>query len=550
MMMLGLFGCFSTVDFTAGIPNSNPDAEFMDADSVKHPDAMNIDAGLVDTGVYPDAVVNADSGEDAGTSTSADGGHPDAMMNADSGEQPDSAILDSGMLPDVAMLDSGMHPDAMVDSGVWAIICPENPRTDDELYVIENSDCALSMGTSNLPLPPQAGVQWHRIRDTVTSTHQDPLTTAQTQKEDQISATVTYQSGSVPLVVTPEVTIENSPPGMPNFSFRREIPVIGFVPYSANEFARTDDTVKCMMDAPASDADLDPLSYYLTLQPPASTARSSSSTTTHDIAVEQTLSVINPGANDVVSCTASVLDTDNALTSSTTRVEFCEKEYTTFSGSEYIQFNENSVFNLNPTGTMEAWVYWQGGQTQNAFIYHRWWPANADHQFGVNSLGQLFGVLSGKVGAMSLETTVLTASSPTIEEDKWTHVAMTWAVSSAGGSIYLFINGEQIASRSLMWNQITAGGVPTLGSGRGVNSLFGTIASFRISSTVRYHHNVDFTPDRNYGFDADTKIFIPLDEGSPTANVTATQTDGMGGSTTVQSTTNTSLWATERCIGR
>jgi len=381
------------------------------------------------------------------------------------------------------------------------------------------------------------------------SDHPDPLTTAQTQKGDQIYARVDYLAGTVPFVLTPEITIENSPPEIPNYSFQRQIPGPSFVPYSGNEFAKTDDIVKCMMDAPAVDADLDPLSYYLTLESPG-TRTSSISTTTHDIAIEQTLNVMNPGANDVVSCTASVQDDALALTSTAAVRTICEKEYTTFSGTQYIQFAEHGGFGFGRyTGTIEAWVYWHGGQTQNSYIYSRWWDSNADHAFGVDSLGRLFGVLSGYYGNLIINSVTTTGHS--LEPHKWTHVAMTWV---ANGSMYLFINGEQKGSAALQ-TEISGGGGPILGwpAARGANRqpLFGSIASFRISSTVRYDHNVDFTPDRNYGFDADTKIFIPLDEGSGTANVTATQTDGMGGSTTIQSITNTSsLWATERCIRR
>jgi len=546
-----------------------PDADrgFLDAmDMTIYPDASVVDAGAqpdaetADSGEYADAEI-IDSGMHLDAAMNDSGMHTDAAMN-DSGMHLDAAMNDSGMHSDAAMIDSGMHSDAATldsGSGLWAVICPENPRTDDSLYVVENLDCASSTGITNLPLPPLAVVQWRRRRNTGLSNHQDPLTADQTQKGDQISATVTYLLGNVPSVVTPEVTIENSPPGMPHSSLRRlvitpnSIPGQSFMSYSENSFAKGDDTVKCLMDGPTTDADSDPLNYYLTLQLPGPVRTSSQSATTHDIAIEQTLNIANPSPTDFMSCIASVRDSSNAITSSTTRVEFCEKEYATFSGSQYIEFAEHSGFRIENTGTMEAWVYWQGGQTQSAIIYSRWWSNNSNTQLAIDPQGQLYGILSRLVlPSLEIYTTV-TDPSDTIDLEKWTHVAMTW---DSNGSMYLFINGERKAEESLQAMgpslPLSSGGPPLLGTapGRSFDSFFGSITSFRISSTVRYDHNVDFTPDRNYGFDADTQVFIPLDEGSPTANVTATQRTSMGGTATFQSTSNTSLWSTERCLAR
>ncbi|MEM7675476.1 MAG: hypothetical protein AAF449_05680 [Myxococcota bacterium] len=95
----------------AGLADGGLDAGMVDASMV--PDA-NVDAGMADTGVFPD-VGAVDTG------IVPDAGIVDAGI-ADTGMVPDAGMADTGMVPDAGMADTGMVPDASTpaDTGVVA----------------------------------------------------------------------------------------------------------------------------------------------------------------------------------------------------------------------------------------------------------------------------------------------------------------------------------------------------------------------------------------------------------------------------------------------
>lgn len=124
--------CFNSV--TGRYELCAPDAQ---VDAGVHPDA-EADAGPVDTGEWPDALVPEDAGPvDMGVLDS--GVHPDA-------EPVDVGFPDTGIWPDaepvdVGFPDSGVHPDAMpvdmgvLDSGVHPDAAPVDAGSPDAGFV-------------------------------------------------------------------------------------------------------------------------------------------------------------------------------------------------------------------------------------------------------------------------------------------------------------------------------------------------------------------------------------------------------------------------------
>ncbi|HEU4633913.1 MAG TPA: LamG domain-containing protein, partial [Flavisolibacter sp.] len=217
--------------------------------------------------------------------------------------------------------------------------------------------------------------------------------------------------------------------------------------------------------------------------------------------------------------------------------------YTT---DDYTTLPDGIVSSLTGSYTIEAWVYWRGGdQWQRIF------------DFGNSTSEYIYLAASGDIisGNALMTLGIKTSAGPSEQRaqggvlpvNTWTHVAVTVDNATNNGRIY--INGVISASTNSMTYRPADLGTTTqnwLGHSQYSGSPFfdpdfnGVIDEFRISNTLRYTGN--FTPAQTFTDDANTVALYHFDEGvgQVSADATANNGDAILGATAAVETTDPS----------
>jgi len=162
---------------------------------------------------------------------------------------------------------------------------------------------------------------------------------------------------------------------------------------------------------------------------------------------------------------------------------------------EYGLFNRNAYLNLtagqygaagnvnqeNFDGSLEAWIYWNGGGGSAPAIIAKGDAANVGFFFGINSSNLLF---------LRFGTTpTINTGGTTIPTNVWTHVAVTWSGTAGNHTFTFYVNGAisgAPAPSTGTWNLTSDSLTVGLSKGFSTNSQFlGRIDEIRYWSDVR-----------------------------------------------------------------
>lgn len=490
----------------------------------------------------------------------------DAQGAADASVLPDAHILDADLmdagfmdadLTDAATsVDAGFTDAAQPDSGYH--ICPQAPRTADELQIAVNSDCASPTGLSGfqavLWISSLSGDSWNsRV-----------LSSTNTSKGDEIWAEIYNELAlNDRLGSAADVTVQNTGPTAPSLalSWRPNGSTGDYESFGADHFARGDDELLCEMTHTAIDVDGDSLNHSLELEINGSAQgrQNFSNNTTLPALIDHTL--ITQASTAAISCIGTAQDTDGATNSGRVDQSVCDKTYLSFDHqndgvSLVTTSSQYSNFYLAGTGTIEAWVLWDGTR-RNGRIYSRIGTNSTihiEHLYFDGSTRQVRAEL--RIANPSNDHGVMANSSMIVLEPfVWTHVAAVWTsgtVSPMDEKFQMFVNGVAAgAPVSMPFSPNQGDGDPTLGYNAVspmtlLSSFPGAISHFRISNTEKYPRGN--TPSRNYGPESDTIVFFPLNEA---AGLNIRGEDALGFDRLgflIPNTMGANLWTSERCL--
>jgi len=120
-------------------------------------------------------------------------------------------------------------------------------------------------------------------------------------------------------------------------------------------------------------------------------------------------------------------------------------EYGIFNGNASLTINAGqygaagNVYNENVDGSLECWIYWDGGGGSVPTFIAKGDASNVGFYFGISSSANRLFMRFGNIPSTNTDGTVI----PT---GVWTHVAVTWSGGAGNYTLTFYVNGAQSGS--------------------------------------------------------------------------------------------------------
>jgi len=348
---------------------------------------------------------------------------PEPIVYHDSGA---SVALDAA-----SKKDSG--PSVVIDAGteLSLTICPENPRTTDDLIADFDGDCS----TQNDPLfdPEKERLVWTLLTDGDKEFEQRTISSSDTVKHQSWQlALYPASQAATPLMLSPEVSIANSPPSVPTLVCVRDYYVQGqamqmMLEYRSGDTARLDEVMRCWVEELAVDPDDDRVTHRLDLKLPHSSFGFPNAEWGQALGYDLSngSDLVN-GQEIVGSLTATDTDTiSQGRTVVSSTIVLCSRRYVSFSEQDHqVELLGREALNLGAEGTIEFWALWNA-EERDGDIYTRYQAGTSYVRVGMDIEGRIEADLVYQYAPNSRQINFKT-NEHKLHPDSWAHVALTW----------------------------------------------------------------------------------------------------------------------------